>query len=165
MWQTVYCELFPASLHFSNTTSCHWLSVNKIEGKIKRLFELGTFTGDKIILSRVVNLQNSTFAELVDKSRKEIEKKSGFLVVWRKLGCAFFTGVLYLHTCKFSHSFYVVRLPVWCIKLSGAGVILRSHKFHNYLLCLLPLPVLDHLTVFSKSKSCSSFTSEHGQSV
>ena len=43
------CELFPAFLYFSNTTSCHWLSVNKIEGKIKRLFELGTFTVNKII--------------------------------------------------------------------------------------------------------------------
>ena len=39
------CELFPAFLHFSNTASCHWLSLNKIEGKIKRLFELGTSTG------------------------------------------------------------------------------------------------------------------------
>ena len=29
---------------------------NKIEGKIKRLVELGTFTANKIILSRVVNL-------------------------------------------------------------------------------------------------------------
>ena len=47
------CELFPAFLYFSNTTSCHWLSVNKIEGKIKRLFELGTFTANKIIFSRV----------------------------------------------------------------------------------------------------------------
>ena len=56
-----------------------------------------------------------------------------------------------MYTCKFSHSFYVVRLPVWCIKLSGAGVILRSHKFHNHLLCLLPLPVLYPLTVFPKS--------------
>ena len=37
-------------------TSCQWLSVNKIEVKIKRLFELGTFTNNKIILSRVVNL-------------------------------------------------------------------------------------------------------------
>ena len=36
------CELFPAFLYFSNTTSCYWLSVNKIEGKIKRFFELGT---------------------------------------------------------------------------------------------------------------------------
>ena len=52
----LYCELFPSFLYFSNTTSCHWLSVNKIEGKIKRLFELGTFTPNKIILSRVVNL-------------------------------------------------------------------------------------------------------------
>ena len=50
------CELFPAFLYFSNTTSCHWLSVNKIEGKIKRLFEMGTFTAKKIILSGVVNL-------------------------------------------------------------------------------------------------------------
>ena len=49
------CELFPAFLHFSNTTSCHWLSVNKIEGKTKRLFELGTSTANKIIFSRVVN--------------------------------------------------------------------------------------------------------------
>ena len=32
-------ELFPAFLHFSNTASSHWLSVNKIEGKIKRLFD------------------------------------------------------------------------------------------------------------------------------
>ena len=83
------CELFPAFLYFSNTTSCHWLSVNKIEGKIKRLFELGTFTANKIILSRVVNLQKLTLAELVDKSRKEIVKTvikrvkitSGFFVV------------------------------------------------------------------------------------
>ena len=50
------CELFANFLNFSNTTYCHWLSVNKIEGKIKRLFELGTFTANKIILSRVVNL-------------------------------------------------------------------------------------------------------------
>ena len=35
------CELFPAFLHFSTTASCHWLSVNNIQGKIKRLFELG----------------------------------------------------------------------------------------------------------------------------
>ena len=48
------CELFPAFLYFSNTTSCHRLSgVNKIEGKIKHLFELGTFTANKIIFSRV----------------------------------------------------------------------------------------------------------------
>ena len=50
------CELFPAILHFSTTTFCHWLSVKKIERKIKRLFELRTFTVNKIILSRVVNL-------------------------------------------------------------------------------------------------------------
>ena len=50
------CELFAAFLYFSNTTSCHWLSVNKTEGKVKRLFELGTFTANNIILSRVVNL-------------------------------------------------------------------------------------------------------------
>ena len=43
------CELFPAFLHFSTTASCHWLFVNKIEGKIRRLFELGTFTVNKII--------------------------------------------------------------------------------------------------------------------
>ena len=61
-------------IYFSNTTSCHWLSVNKIEGKIKRLFELGTFTANKIILSRDGNLQKLTLAELVDKSRKEIVK-------------------------------------------------------------------------------------------
>ena len=74
-----------------------------------RSFELGTlnikprqFTANKIILSRVVNLPNSALAELVDKSRKEIVKPvikiikiiSGFLVVCRKLGCAFFIGVL-----------------------------------------------------------------------
>ena len=37
-------ELFIPALfiHFSHTASCHWLSVNKMEGKIKRLFELGT---------------------------------------------------------------------------------------------------------------------------
>ena len=68
------CELFPASLYFSNTISCPWLSVNKIEGKIKHLFELGTFTANKIILSRDGNLQKLTLAELVDKSRKEIVK-------------------------------------------------------------------------------------------
>ena len=129
-------------------------------------------------MSSVVNLENLILAELVDKSRKEIVKTvikrvkiiSGFLVVCRKLGCIFFISILQLYTCKFSHSFYVVRLPVWCIKLSGARVILRSHKFHNHLLhnhllCLLPLPVLYHLSVFSKSKSSSSFTSKHGQSV
>ena len=83
------CELFPSFLHFSNTASCHWLSLNKIEGKIKLFFELGTFTANKIILS---------IAKLVDKNRKEIVKTvikrvkiiSGFLVVCRKLGCAFF---------------------------------------------------------------------------
>ena len=82
-------SLFPAFLCFSNTTFCHWLSVNKIEVKIKRLFEQGTFTANNIILSRVVNLYNLTLAELVDKSRKEIVKtvikrvkiSSGFLVV------------------------------------------------------------------------------------
>ena len=47
---------FTRFLHFSNTASCHWLSVNKIEGKIRCLFELGTFTAHKIILSSVVNL-------------------------------------------------------------------------------------------------------------
>ena len=96
---------------------------------------------------------------------KRLKIISGFLLVWRKLGYGFFIDVLY--TCKFSHSFYVVRLPVWCIKLSGAGVILRSHKFHNHLLCLLPLPVLYPLTVFSKGKSFSSFNSwsKHGQYV
>ena len=78
---------------------------------------------------------------------KRVKIISGFLVVCRKLGCTFFISILQLYTCKFSHSFYVVRLPVWCIKLSGAGVILRSHKFHNHLFCLLPLPVLYHLTV------------------
>ena len=70
-------------------TSCQWLSVNKIEGKIKRLFELGTFTANKIILSRDGNLQKLTLAELVVKSRKEIVKTvikrvkitSGFFVV------------------------------------------------------------------------------------
>ena len=63
---------------------------------------LDSFTANKIILSKVVNLRNSTLAELVDKSRKEIVKTvikrvkiiSGFLVVCRKLGCAFFIGVL-----------------------------------------------------------------------
>ena len=50
------CELFHASLYFLNTISCHWLSVNTVEGKIKRLFVLGTLTANKIILSRVVNL-------------------------------------------------------------------------------------------------------------
>ena len=63
---------------------------------------LDSFTANKIILSKVVNLRNSTLAELVDKSRKEIVKTvikrvkiiSGFLVVCRKLGCAFFKGVL-----------------------------------------------------------------------
>ena len=61
-WSASKCHFsavsFPPSpfLHFSNTASCHWLSVNSIEGKIKRLFELGTFTANKIILSRVVNL-------------------------------------------------------------------------------------------------------------
>ena len=68
------CELFPAFLHFSNTTSCHWLSVNKIEGKIKRLFELGTFTANKSFCQGLFNLQNSTLAELVDKNRKEMSK-------------------------------------------------------------------------------------------
>ena len=43
--------------------------------------------------------------------------------------------------------FHVVRLPVGCIKSSGAGVILRSHKFHNHLLYILPLPVLYLLTI------------------
>ena len=50
---------------------------------------LDSFTANKIILSKVVNLRNSTLAELVDKSRKEIVKTvikrvkiiSGFLVV------------------------------------------------------------------------------------
>ena len=63
---------------------------------------LDTFTANKIILSRVVNSKNSTLAELIDKSRKEIAKTvikrviimSGFLVVCGKLGCAFFIGVL-----------------------------------------------------------------------
>ena len=94
------CELFPAFLYFSYTTSCHWLSENKIEGKIKRLFELGTFTANKIILSRVVNLKNLTLAELVDKSRKEIVKTvmkrvkiiSGFLVVLKKIRLCLFYG-------------------------------------------------------------------------
>ena len=49
------CELFPGFLPFSNTTSCR-LSVNKIQEKTKRLFELGTSTDIKIIFSRVVNL-------------------------------------------------------------------------------------------------------------
>ena len=48
---------------------------------------------------------------------------------------------------------------------ASAGVIRCSHKFHNHLLCLLPLPVLYPLTVFSKSKSSSSFTSKHGPYV
>ena len=43
----LFCELFHAFLHFSNTASCHWLSINKIEGKIKRLFEKGNFTAKK----------------------------------------------------------------------------------------------------------------------
>ena len=94
------CELFPAFLYFSNTNSCHWLSVNGIEGKIKRFFELGTFTANKIILSRVVNLKNLTLAELVDKSRKEIVKTvmkrvkiiSGFLVVLKKIRLCLFYG-------------------------------------------------------------------------
>ena len=34
---------------------------------------------------------------------------------------------------------------------SGAGVILRSHKFYNHLLCLLPLPVLYSLTFFLRA--------------
>ena len=63
---------------------------------------LDSFTANKIILQRVINLENSTLDELVDKSRKEIVKTvikrvkiiSGFLVVCRKLGCAFFIGVL-----------------------------------------------------------------------
>ena len=69
------------------------------------------------------------------------------------------------NTRDFGYSFYVVRLPVWCIKLSDARVILRSHKFLNHLLRLLPLPVLYNLTVFTKSKSSSSLTSKHGQSL
>ena len=63
---------------------------------------LDSFTANKIILQRVINLENSTLDELVDKSRKEIVNTvikrvkiiSGFLVVCRKLGCAFFIGVL-----------------------------------------------------------------------
>ena len=66
------------------------------------MFELGTSTANKILFSRVVNLENSTLAEFVDKSRKEIVKTvikrvkiiSGFLAVCRKLGRAFFVGVL-----------------------------------------------------------------------
>ena len=49
--------------------------------EIKRLFELvletsslDSFTANKIILQRVINLENSTLDELVDKSRKEIVK-------------------------------------------------------------------------------------------
>ena len=34
--------LAPLFTHFSNTASCHWLSVNKFEWKIKPSFELGT---------------------------------------------------------------------------------------------------------------------------
>ena len=34
--------LSPLFIRFSNTASCQWLPVNKIAGKIKRLFELGT---------------------------------------------------------------------------------------------------------------------------
>ena len=48
-------ELFPGFLPLSNTTSCR-LSVNKIQEKTKRLFELGTSTDIKIIFSSVVNL-------------------------------------------------------------------------------------------------------------
>ena len=63
---------------------------------------LDSFSANKIILSRVVNLQNSTLAEFVDIRRQEIVKTlikiikivSGFLVVCRKLGCSFFIGVL-----------------------------------------------------------------------
>ena len=71
---------------------------------------LDSFTANKIILSKVVNLRNSTLAELADKSRKEIVKTVlviqtvkiifGFLVVWRKVGYDFFIDVLY--TCKTS---------------------------------------------------------------
>jgi len=68
------CELFAVFLDFSITTSCHWLSVNKIEGKIERLFELDTFTANKIILSSVVHLQNLTLAELVDEAEKKSSK-------------------------------------------------------------------------------------------
>ena len=49
--------------------------------EIKRLFELvletsslDSFTANKIILQRVINLENSTLDELVDKSREEIVK-------------------------------------------------------------------------------------------
>ena len=60
-----------------------------MEEKIKHLFEWGTFTANKIILSRDGNLQKLTLAELVDKNRKEIVKTvikrvkitSGFFVV------------------------------------------------------------------------------------
>ena len=74
-------------MHFSNTASCHYLSVNKFEWKIKPSFD--SFTANKIILSRLLT---STLAELVDKSRQEIVKTvikimkiiSGSLVVYRK---------------------------------------------------------------------------------
>ena len=34
--------LSPLFIYFSNTASCHWLSVNKFEWKMKPSFELGT---------------------------------------------------------------------------------------------------------------------------
>ena len=34
--------LSPLFIHFSNTASCHWLSVNKFQWKMKPSFELGT---------------------------------------------------------------------------------------------------------------------------
>ena len=75
------CELFPAFWHFSNTTSCHWLSVNKIEWKIKCLFELSTFTANKIICQGLLTYNFWHLVDLVDKSRKEIVRAksiSGF---------------------------------------------------------------------------------------
>ena len=106
------------------------------------------------------------------KSRKETVKTvtkiikilPGFLVLCRKLAVPFLQVF-----CSCIHvSFRIVfmqlrcRLLVWCIKLSGAGVIHRSHKFHYNLLSLLPLPLLYPLTVFAKNKYSSSFTSRHG---
>ena len=87
-------------------TSCHWLPVNKFEWKIKPLFELGTWNSKPRQFFPLIGLLTykirHSLAELVDKSRKEIIKTvikiikiiSSFLVVCRKLGYAFFVGVL-----------------------------------------------------------------------
>ena len=114
-WSASFCwafypRLLSCFIQFSTTVSCHWLSVDKFEWKIRPSFELGTWNikprqfyrwKNHFVKSQLLTCKIRHSLSLY-KSRKEIVKTvtkiikilPGFLVVCRKLGCAFFIGAL-----------------------------------------------------------------------